>query len=544
MDTPDSDKLSNADEIKTEVEKTVQELADQVPDKKDPDQAEGKKPTFTFDQLRSAYYQNEYGDADITVPLFKNRFLRDNATGEFYIFRDHRWHMCLNREHEAAFREVADVYGLEAAACKKRAKKATDENDTAASSREKRWQDQFNERARKLRGKARMSNVLTLATAGDNSLGTSGENWNLSSSLFPVANGVVDMETGKLRPGRYDDWFFHGSPIEYKNLNYGGEYVQQLLKQLLCGDEELINYMELVIGFGCTGIQTKDFFVAYGPLGDNGKSVLFDWISYVMGGFAGSIPVELIYEDRFGRDPDKPSPQLLNLRGLRMAIMSEPAANKRLSISKIKFLTSGTDKIGARNLNEKKIIYFWPTHTLIMHGNEIPQVYGHQNAFYNRLRLIPFRARFVKDDAEVDEANHIYKMVPRAQVDKMLREHDCEMLSFLMRCAKKALALGDMPAPPKSVTKETQDFRNDADIVGRWLSLCTDKVDFYEVGATTAYVSFKKFCEEYLGLTEKQIPSQKFFGSDLRNRPHIERKEGHTITYKGIQIKSEWLSIV
>jgi putative DNA primase/helicase len=499
-----------------------------------------QKPKYTFEQLKAAYYHNEYGDADIAVPLFRNRFVRDNTTGIFYEFTKHRWHECKNREHEAAFREVADIYSHAAVECGKRAKEAEAGDDIDTAMREKKWQKNFNDRAWKLRGSARPASVLNKATAGPMSLGVSGENWNLNASLLPAANGVIDLETGKIRDGKYDDFFFHGSPIEYKGFNFGSSFVDNFISQLLCGHKELIEYFKLLIGFACTGIQTKDFFVMFGPLGNNGKSVLFDWISYVLGGFASAIPVEMIYEDRFGKDPDKPSPQLLNLRGLRLAVMSEPASNKRLSTSKLKFLTSGSDKIAARNLNEKKIISFWPTHTLIMHGNEVPRVVGHQGPFYDRLNLIPFRARFTRDDSEVDEANHIYKQLPRAEMDALLRQHDSEMLSFLVRCAKKALALGDMPSAPDIVKDETAAFRDEEDLVGRFLKICTAPNILWEEPAKEIYASFTYYCHEELGLNSKQTPSQKAIAADLRAQPHIERIQGRTISYKGLKIVDEW----
>ncbi|MBN2061686.1 MAG: hypothetical protein JW882_14845 [Deltaproteobacteria bacterium] len=544
-DPRDNQPVSTGDherDIRGMVEETAKDLESEVraKDKKDP--ADDKSyPEFTFEDLKRAYYLNEYGDADIAVTLFKNRFVRDNSTGDFFRFIDHRWHRCLNREQEAEFREVAEVYSREAVKCTVRAKEAEKEKDKAEEKHQNRWQGNFNARAKALRGNSRMRNVLNLATAGEGSLGTSGEGWNPDYRLLPVANGVIDLETGKLRKGHYSDWFSHGSPIEYKGYHYNGEFVPDFFGKLLCGNETLSDYMEYLFGFGCTGIQTKDFFVAYGPLGDNGKSVLFDWVSRVLGGFAAAIPVEMIYEDRFGRDPDKPSPQILRLRGLRLAIMSEPESNKRLSPAKVKYLTSGTDKIGGRNLNEKELVSFWPTHTLVMHGNEIPRVTGHQSPFYNRLKLLPFRARFVRNNEEVDERNHVYKLIPRAEIDSLLKEHDCELLSFLVRCARKALELGDMPPAPDIVLKETKAFRDEEDLVGRYLRQCTDKEPHSEEQAKDIYRSFCYFCREELGLSIKQTPSQKSIAADLRAQPHIERIEGRTVVYAGIEIKKEWI---
>lgn len=531
--------LSTEEQIRAEVEETVQELEGKV-EKKEEKPPEDAPLEFSFDQLKNAYYQNEYGDADITVPVFQKRFVLDNTTGDFYTFRDHRWHMCQNREQEAAFREVADVYGKEAAVCSKRSKKLDGEGEVEAAKKEKGWQKNFNERATKLRGSARMRNVLGLATAGEGSLGMSGEDWNMNHSFLPVANGVVDLETGKLRAGKFNDWFSHGSPVEY-DKDCDGDFVPNLMKQLLCDDKELIVYIEHMLGFCTTGIQTKDFFVAYGPLGNNGKSVIFDWVSHVLGGFAAPVPVEMIYYDRFGKDPDKPSPQKLALRNLRMAIMSEPESGKRLSTGKTKDLTSGTDKIKARNLNEKQLIEFWPTHTLIMHCNDIPRVVGSQGPFYDRLKLIPFRARFVKNIKEVDEKNNVYLQTPRGQIDALLREHDQEMLAYLIRCARKAIHLGDMPEAPAAINDETKAFREEEDLVGRYLDCCTEKKEHSSVRAGEFHNSFSYYCNVELGISPKGIPALKTIQRDVVNQPHIERIGKSRISYKGIHIIDEWV---
>jgi putative DNA primase/helicase len=527
------------EEIRNQVEKTAKDLASSVV-KKEKKAKKEKPPQFTFENLKSAFYLNEYGDADIAISIFKNKFVRDNSTGDFYKYKEHRWHRCLNREQEAEFREVSEIYGKEAAACNGRMKEAEEKEDDEEKRTQKKWRENFNARAKALRGNARIRNVLNLATAGEGSLGISGQEWNLDHRLLPVANGVVDLETGKLRDGVYSDWFSFGSPIEYKGYRHQGDFVPDLLNKILCGNDTLVEYMHYLLGFACTGIQTKDFFVAYGPLGNNGKSVLFDWVGRILGEFAANIPVELIYEDRFGRDPDKPSPQILRLRGLRLAVMSEPASNKKLSTAKVKYLTSGTDKIGARNLNEKIISDFWPTHTSVMHGNEVPRVVGHHGPFYDRLRLIPCRARFVLNDDEVDESNYIFKQIPRIEMDRILREHDTEMLSFLVRCARKALALGDMPPPPDAVKKETKAFRDEEDLVGRYLRQCTEKNYDAQEQAKDVYQSFCYFCREELGLTSKQTPSQKAISADLRAQPHIECIESRTIYYRGISINPEW----
>jgi len=536
--TPDHDQADIRQQVTAEADK----LRGQVPpiDAKEPP-GPVDPATLTREDMQQAFHNNEYGDADLAVMLFRTRFARDNATGDFYRWNDHRWHKCRNREQEGEFREVADLYGRHAAACWEDKKAAETDDDKALAKYHKAWRDNFNKRATSLRGMARIRNVLNLATAGEGSLGVSGDGWNPDYRLFPAANGVVDLETGKLRPGRWDDWCNAGSPIEYKGFHHGGSFVPDFLSQLMCGNQDLVEYMELLHGFAVTGIQTKDFFVAYGPRGWNGKSVWFEWVCRVLGEFAATIPVEMIYEDRFGRDPDKPSPHVLRLRGLRLAVMTEPEGNKRLSPSKVKGLTSGTDKLFGRALHERDVVEFDPTHTLVMHGNEVPRVMGHQGPFYDRLRLIPFRARFVRNSDEVDEENHVFLQTPRAAMEELLREHDTEMLSWLVRCAKKALAVGDMPPPPDIIANETRSFRDEEDLVGRYLRLCTDQVPDEFEQAKDLYRSFCFFCREEVGLSAKSTPSMKAISADLRAQPYIERVEKATVLYYGVRVKPDWV---
>lgn len=527
--------------IKREVEKTIQELGG--PDDQNDKTAPGKaqKHEITFEHLKRAYYLNEYGDADITIKHFTDKIVRDNSSDSYYMFFDHIWQRCKNREQEAVFREIAEIYGREAINCKKRAEDAEKNGEEDKKKEEKQWQARLNSRANKLRSSARMRNTLNLATAGEGSLGIAGENWNLIPTLLPVANGVIDLETGRLRDGKPGDWFNMGSKTEYKGFHYGDAFVKNLVEKLLCFNESVIEHFEFFIGACLTGIQTKDFFVAYGPRGDNGKSVFFDWMSDILGGFAATVPVELIYEDRFGRDPDKPSPSILKLRGLRMAVMSEAQGNKRLSTAKVKQMTSGTDKMSARNLQEKDIIDFTQTHTTLMHSNEIPSVLGNSGPFYNRLVPFPFKAQFVKEDKDVDESNFIYKQIPRLELDRLLREYSSDMLSYMVRCAKKFLIRGDMPDPPEDILNEKKFIKQDNDIFGRFLEVCTEKNKDSQLQAKDIYKSFRYFCKEELGLSEKQIPSQKAISRDLAAQAHISRLPGRVIDYRGIKIIDEWV---
>ena len=98
-----------------------------------------------------------------------------------------------------------------------------------------------------------------------------------------------------------------------------------------------------------------------------------------------------------------------------------------------------------------------------------------------------------------------------------------------------------MPDAPEAVLKETGTFRDEEDTVGHFLRRCTVKKPEAREQAKMVYRSFCYFCKDELGLARNHIPSQKAISSDLRAQPHIERVEGRTIMYHGIELKPEWI---
>jgi len=67
-------------------------------------------------------------------------------------------------------------------------------------------------------------------------------------------------------------------------------------------DQSVIEYLQRLFGYAMTGlVQEKVFPVLYGKTGWNGRSLIVETISYIMGDFAGSIPAEMLLSQRISK---------------------------------------------------------------------------------------------------------------------------------------------------------------------------------------------------------------------------------------------------
>lgn len=530
--------MDDPEEIRREVEAAAERerlAAEAAGAGKEPEKPKGVAGTdITAEEIEEAHGLNQVGDARLLVRLLDGKYCYDNTECLPYRYNCTHWYQDENLDYKRAMFGVADLYSNRAAAYGKLYKETEDK-----AYQQKR--DNYNKRAGQCRSLNRMNAVWSIATSGDGSLGISGDAWNTHPTLFPCANGVIDLENGKKHPGRPDQYFNQASPLEYHGLNADAELWDDILEKALCRNKDLIDFFEIFAGFAATGLQTKQFFCALGPGGDNGKSVIFETMGRALGGFAGTIPVELLLEQKFSKSADGPSPGILKLRGLRLAVTSEAQRSHRFSLAKVKQLTAGGDELEARGLYGKKAIEFNQTHSLVLHSNYMPQAVGNDSAFYNRLRVLKFGAKFIPPgDGPEDPGANIWHQIPRVKLDKGLAAIGPGILAWFVRGAIRALKLGDMPTAPDCVLKETSDYREENDLVGQWINACCEREPEAKEQMKDIHAAFARWCVEALNIHKDRVMSMKSLAADFKQRPEIEKIEGRVIHYRGLRIRNEW----
>ena len=128
--------------------------------------------------------------------------------------------------------------------------------------------------------------------------------------------GVVDLQTGDIRPHRRGDLF-----TKVTGVAPGGSCPRWIhfLHQITQDDGELIKYFQRFIGYTLTGLTREHAFLfLWGP-GGNGKSVLLSTVAAMLGDYAATAMADVF---TVGRSEQHPT-HIATLRGARMVVVSE-----------------------------------------------------------------------------------------------------------------------------------------------------------------------------------------------------------------------------
>ncbi|WP_256090647.1 DNA primase family protein, partial [Streptococcus agalactiae] len=167
----------------------------------------------------------------------------------------------------------------------------------------------------------------------------------------------------------------------------GQDLWQETLATFFCNDQELIDYVQEIIGMAAIGkVYQEHMIIAYGG-GANGKSTFWNTIARVLGSYSGKLSADALTMS----NKRNVSPELAELKGKRLVIASEMAEGMRLNTAVVKQITS-TDEIQAEK-KYKDPFHFVPSHTLVLYTNHLPKVGANDDGTWRRLVVIPFNAK-------------------------------------------------------------------------------------------------------------------------------------------------------
>lgn len=225
---------------------------------------------------------------------------------------------------------------------------------------------------------------------------------------------------------------------------------RQFIHEVFLGDPELIDWMHRFLGYSLSGNVTEQIFVFLFGSGANGKSVLTEAISQLMGGYAAAIQPATLCDDR--RSASGPSPDLARLDGVRFAVAPETEEGSRFNESLLKGLVSG-DTLQVRELHASPRDMH-PALKLVMTGNHKPHISGTDRGIWRRVRLVPFLASF---EGKADP-----------QLLGKLREEFPHVLAWLVEGCLEWQRRG-LQDTPQAIASATESYRAESDTLGLWL---------------------------------------------------------------------------
>lgn len=517
--------------------------------------------------------RNELGDAELLIEVFKGKYVYDHQAKKWFVWNGVRFiedktdsiaRVPMNELaviYEQALYELNESNAKELEDCSKEQKELSSKIEQEEDEEEKeklrteyekieakikkilakgkKATKNLGDRANQLRTLTRSQKVVSTASKGANSLGITGEEWEQEPTLFVAANGVIDLETGKLLQPRYEQYLKKGSSVPYMGLLAFSDFWDEHLQRVFCQNQELIDYFEYCIGASVTGLRTnKDIWCAYGPEANNGKSSTFNPILKIIGDYGTTIKVDLLLDETI-KGSKGPDVDMMVIDGLRMGVASEAGDKARFSSEKIKAITGG-DEIRARGMFENSRI-IQSTTKLWLHTNTIPKISSYDPGFMLRLKVIPFLAKFTSDLELLDERKHIYAAKNQEEFKRLIKEHEPYILSWVIRCARKYL-LNQNYKTPELVKSYTATYFEDNDLIGQFLKERTEPNDMNNNGIQVKdlYDKFMEYCKDEHGIQERSIKSMKSFVKEVENHGH-KKKVLNKSYFTDLKLKTETL---
>ena len=280
----------------------------------------------------------------------------------------------------------------------------------------------------------------------DRAFAVTAERWDRDPFLLGTPGGTVDLRTGVLRPAE---------PTEaISKLTSVAPIAEPLcprfrafLDEATGGDDALVRFLQQFFGYCLTGSTREHALLFIHGAGGNGKGVLLNTVSRILGDYAATAAMDVFVASRGERHPT----DVAMLHGARLVSASEIAKGRAWNENLIKALTGG-DPITAHFMRQDNFT-FTPAFKLVVIGNHKPQLQSVNEATRRRFNIVPFDRTPASPDPQLDEK---------------LRAEAPGILRWLIDGCMDWQEANQLVRPP-SVLEATKDYFAAQDILGQWL---------------------------------------------------------------------------
>ena len=293
---------------------------------------------------------NEFGDSELSKRLHRNEFVFNKTLKKWMQWTGHHWAIYEGMENEGLVSGVLAVYQEERKRLAQTITKIAGEGAYTGylANRLKRT----NKRIYDLQIESRQKRCLEFAHTSLNPLAISGDEVDKKPCFLACSNGVIDLATGTLKPGKRADYLMKASPVEFPETGIETDVFlwEHFLLGLFNGDQGIVNLFRRVCGAALRGESWQPFIVAMSGENRNTLYIVVKILSDVLGTLAGCM--------RTDKD-------LKQLPGLKFAFMFEGAGSCGFSSSRFKLLAE-SNGLPVRLDHGKQEFLFQPVHTLFL----------------------------------------------------------------------------------------------------------------------------------------------------------------------------------
>lgn len=300
----------------------------------------------------------------------------------------------------------------------------------------------------------------------------------------------------------------------------GEQLWQDALHLFFCGNQELIDYVQLVVGMAAVGkVYQEHLIIAYGD-GANGKSTFWNTIARCLGSYSGKISAEVLTVG----NKRNAKPEMAELKGKRLIIASEMEEGMRLNTAMVKQLCS-TDSIQAEKKYEKPFDFI-PTHTLVLYTNHLPKVGANDDGIWRRLIVIPFHAKITGSSDIKNYSDYLFENAGPA------------IMSWIIEGARMAIARNFKWENPTVVENAIQEYRQQNDWFAQFIEECCEVDPSYEEKSGALYDEYRNYCQRVGEYTRNSAD----FYSAVENAGFQRKRRPSGRFIIGLHLKSEFLN--
>lgn len=408
--------------------------------------------------------ENRVGDAKLYSRLHRGTVVYVKYWERWLIWGGHHW---IEDDFEISAQSIEDVCELYLRLAESKQIEADEETDKDLKSKLQSIADTALRRVNQLRDTPGQDKLLQMTRRIRDPLVVLPNQIDQQHYVKACLNGVIDLRTGELRPGKPEEYILNAIVTEYDpellRKDDPCPETNRFLLSSMDGDQELVDFIWRLLGYGLiTERRDHIFTIMWGEHGRNGKDTLIKLVTHVLGQtLSGDAPVEMLLQTQQVRNSSAPSPDVLTLRGMCIAWINEAEEGQRFALAKLKKLTGG-GYITARGLHDKLQTTWLQTHLPIMTTNELPKAKADDAAFWSRALIIKWPLSFVERPEQPYER----------PADKDLTEKiGAEAKGVLARMVRGSMEyLRDGLKIPDKVRQWTREQRASWDDVGLFIS--------------------------------------------------------------------------
>ncbi len=436
---------------------------------------------------------NDFGNAERFEWRYGGRFLHTGATG-WLVYGNGRWQKDKTSAVEQGMWNTIRLIKLEL--------KLADGPDE---------EDDILEFADDSESSAGLRAALTLA-AGRPCFSRNYADFDQQPDLFLCANGTIHLDTGEFGPFDPKHLLTKGSDVRYEpeaNCPQWEKFVLEVMDEKV----HMVEYLRRSGGYSLsanTGEQC--LFVPFG-CGGTGKTTFINVLQGVMGTYCQIADPEMLMAKK--GDSGQPF-EMAGMEGTRALFATETEKGKTLALSKLKRM-SGQEGIRA-SYKGRDHYTFVPNWKLWLATNDEPSADASDDAFWERVKVIPFNVKFRNTDRQIRDL-HV----------KLLSEESSGILNWFLAGHGEWKRNGlQHPAEVSIAVKEWQETE---DYLGRCLAErfqpTTNPTEF--VLKTEAFAIFDRWSatsKEGEGISLKEFTKQ------MRAKAFVDRavkRDGKTV---------------